>query len=119
MEYKEALYMTDYEKKISFLNRYFVFKKMSTRNAEKLTIALLSGNDAPEEEPVETKVEVEPVAKELPQNPKKPKVTQLKKKLRLVEATEAQEQAEMPPIQKKKNTRKKRIIVNNSDDDEK
>jgi hypothetical protein len=119
VEYKEALYMTDYEKKISFLNRYFVFKKMSTRNAEKLTIALLSGNDAPEEEPVETKVEVEPVAKELPQNPKKPKVTQLKKKLRLVEATEAQEQPEMPPIQKKKNTRKKRIIVNNSDDDEK
>jgi hypothetical protein len=44
-EYKSALNMTEYEKNISFLNRYFVFKKISTRNAEQLTKAILSGNE--------------------------------------------------------------------------
>jgi len=39
--FKEALNMTGYEKDISFLNRYFVFKKTSTRNAEKLTKSIL------------------------------------------------------------------------------
>jgi hypothetical protein len=34
-DYKDALYMRDYEKDISFLNRFFVYKKTSTRNAAK------------------------------------------------------------------------------------
>ena len=33
--------MRQFEKDISFLNRYFVYKKTSTRNAEKLTKTLL------------------------------------------------------------------------------
>lgn len=45
VDYKQALEMTDYEKDISFLNRYFVFKKTSNRNAETLTAALLQGDD--------------------------------------------------------------------------
>jgi hypothetical protein len=40
-DYKNAAYMKDYEKDISFLNRFFVYKKVSTRNAEKLTKTLL------------------------------------------------------------------------------
>ena len=40
--YKDAIYMKDYEKEISFLNRFFVYKKTSTRNAEKLTNAILN-----------------------------------------------------------------------------
>ena len=40
-DYKDALKMKDYEKNISFLNRYFIYKKTSTRNAEKLTRAML------------------------------------------------------------------------------
>jgi hypothetical protein len=41
LDYKDAASMTPYEKDISFLNRFFVYKKTSTRNAEKLTKVLL------------------------------------------------------------------------------
>ena len=40
-EYGMAPSMMDYEKKISFLNRYFVFQKIATRNVEKLTKSIL------------------------------------------------------------------------------
>lgn len=40
-DYKDALYMREYEKDISFLNRFFIYKKTSTRNVDKLTKALL------------------------------------------------------------------------------
>jgi hypothetical protein len=40
-EYGMAPNMMDYEKRISFLNRYFVFQKIATRNVEKLTKSIL------------------------------------------------------------------------------
>lgn len=40
-EYGNALSMNSYEKKISFLNRYFIYKKISTVNAEKMSIELI------------------------------------------------------------------------------
>jgi hypothetical protein len=40
-EYENALNMTSYEKKISFLNRYFVYKKIAHVNAEKVSIELM------------------------------------------------------------------------------
>jgi hypothetical protein len=40
-EYGDALSMNSYEKKISFLNRYFIYKKISTVNAEKISIELI------------------------------------------------------------------------------
>jgi len=40
-EYGMAPNMMEYEKKISFLNRYFVFQKIATRNVEKLTKSIL------------------------------------------------------------------------------
>jgi hypothetical protein len=50
-DYKDALSMRDYEKDISFLNRFFIYKKTSTRNAEKLTKSLL--DQLPGEEEIE------------------------------------------------------------------
>ena len=41
-DYKDAINMTSYEKKISFLNRYFVYKKISNVNAEKIANELMS-----------------------------------------------------------------------------
>ena len=41
-EYKEAINMTPHEKTISFLNRYFIYKKVTNVNAEKLTTILLN-----------------------------------------------------------------------------
>jgi hypothetical protein len=40
-EYEHALNMSAYEKKISFLNRYFVYKKIAHVNAEKVSIELM------------------------------------------------------------------------------
>jgi hypothetical protein len=51
IDYKDAQQMQLYEKDISFLNRYVVYKKISTRNAEKLTKSLLE--QIPEEEHLE------------------------------------------------------------------
>jgi hypothetical protein len=44
IEYKNALNMAPYEKTISFLNRYFIYKKTNHIDAEKLTNALLKKN---------------------------------------------------------------------------
>jgi hypothetical protein len=41
-EYKEAVNMTAYEKTISYLNRYFIYKKVSSVDAEKLTTIMLN-----------------------------------------------------------------------------
>jgi hypothetical protein len=45
VEYKEAINMSDYEKEISFLNRYFIFKKVMSIDADRLTKVLISGDD--------------------------------------------------------------------------
>ena len=50
-EYDSALNMTANEKAISFLNRYFIYKKVSNENAEKLTAMFLH------KDPVETENE--------------------------------------------------------------
>jgi hypothetical protein len=107
-DYKDALYMRDYEKDISFLNRFFIYKKTSTRNAEKLTRAFL--DQLPEEDALEqagTMLAREAVEKatELV----KPKAKKLSEKLKLQEATEALEDTLKEPT-KKKTTRKKKAI---------
>jgi hypothetical protein len=81
-EYGMAPNMMDYEKRISFLNRYFVFQKIATRNVEKLTKSILEHlPDELEFEEKQTAIAqkvVEKVDKEL-----KPKVKNLKKKILL------------------------------------
>jgi hypothetical protein len=89
-EYKDALYMRDYEKDISFLNRFFVYKKTSTRNSEKLTKSLLE--QLPEQEEIEQVGTI--LARETVKEAEeivKPKAKKLSNKLKLEEATEALE----------------------------
>ena len=107
-DYKDALYMRDYEKDISFLNRFFVYKKTSTRNAEKLTNAFLG--QLPGEEEIEnagTMLAREAV--EEAQELLKPKVKKLTNKLKLQEATEALEEVIVPAP--KKRTRKVKEVI--------
>ena len=102
-DYKDALNMRDYEKDISFLNRFFIYKKTSTRNAEKLTRTLL--DQLPDEEALElagTMLAREEVKKA--EEIVKPKAKRLSGKLKLQESTEALEEAK--PIVKKGKTRK-------------
>ena len=87
-EYGMAPSMMDYEKRISFLNRYFVFQKIATRNVEKLTRSILE--HVPHEFEFEDRQSaiaqkmVKKVDEEI-----KPKVKNLRRKLKLQEATEA------------------------------
>jgi hypothetical protein len=90
-DYKDALFMRDYEKDISFLNRFFIYKKTSTRNAEKLTKTLLE--QLPDEEYVEQVGTM--LAREAVKEAEKivkPKSKKLNEKLKLQEATEAFEE---------------------------
>jgi hypothetical protein len=91
----EAPNMTSYEKKISFLNRYFVYKKVRDVNVEKLQLELGEYEESViQREKEETKRAVV-VAKE-EEIKLRPKVKKLTKKLLLVPATEAVD--EQPPI---------------------
>ena len=128
VDYKEAPNMTKYEKDISFLNRYFVFKKIRTINAEKLTNAILGALPSEYEfeesqtkiakKAVEKQEQKEQKGKEQEEKPKrKPKA--LQRKLILTEAVEATSE-DLPPAntkipsvlvtEPKKTTRKKKAV---------
>jgi hypothetical protein len=109
--------MKNYEKDISFLNRFFVYKKIAIRDAEKLTKTILE--ELPQEEAYEqasTMLARESVKKA--QEEIKPRAKKLGQKLKLVEATEALEEGEgetvkeiIPVTKSKKTTRKKKAQV--------
>jgi hypothetical protein len=105
-DYGEASLMKTYEKNISFLNRYFVFKKIRTINAEKLTAAILS--QLPDEIEFERMESI--LAEEAVKNADeiiKPKSRKLGKKLLLQEATEALDE---DVVDVKKKVRKPRKV---------
>jgi hypothetical protein len=100
IDYKDALYMKDYEKDISFLNRFFIYKKTSTRNAEKLTKTLL-GQLPDEVEFEQTGTILAREAVEKAEEIVKPKAKRLSQKLKLQDATEALDE-EKPEVLNKK-----------------
>jgi hypothetical protein len=79
-EYGSASKMTAYEKKISFLNRYFVYKKIRDENAEKVKLDVVK--DLEEGEYLEEELEQEQVL-DLDQEPT---------------ADTIQEQVQQPPV---------------------
>jgi hypothetical protein len=99
VDYKDAGTMTAYEKDISFLNRFFVYKKTSTRNAEKLTKILLGQlPDDYEFEQAGTMMAREAV--EEAELEIKPKVKKLNKKIQLQEAAPEVKEAKAQKIQR-------------------
>ena len=92
-KYKQALQMKHYEKTISFLNRYCMFKKMRTINAEKLTRSILDKvPDNLEFSQVESALLAEKIQihKKTEKQPAKPKIKRLAKKIVLEESPEAE-----------------------------
>jgi hypothetical protein len=106
-EFENAANMTVFEKKISFLNRYFVYKKIREVNTEKVELEL----GEYEESGVirnrkETKQAISVAEDEVAvRKEQKPKVRKLSKKLLLVPATEASD--ELPPVVIEKASTKK------------
>ena len=83
----EAPNMTKIEKKISFLNRYFVYKKVREVNIDKLHLELGEYEEAIQQREIEETKKAVVVAKE--EVKLRPKVRKLSKKILLVAATEA------------------------------
>jgi archaellum component FlaF (FlaF/FlaG flagellin family) len=86
--YGEAPNMTKVEKKISFLNRYFVYKKIREVNVDKLHLELGEYEEAVTQREREETKQAVVIAKE-EETKIKPKVRKLSKKILLVAATEA------------------------------
>jgi hypothetical protein len=114
-DYDQAPNMTGFEKKISFLNRYFIYKKIRTVNTENVelelgeyqeTYALQNKRDTESGQEV-AKNEVTKIA---------PKVRKLKNKLLLVAATEAIDEPtqnmNVEPKNLKKTAKAKKTVKN-------
>ena len=110
-DYGTALDMTAYEKKISFLNRYYVYKKISHVNAEKIALESIDETLAEKritnKAPAALKAAVKKVEKTL-EKPKKAR--KLNKKLVLVASTkdeedddEDEEKEKVPVVEKLEN----------------
>jgi hypothetical protein len=112
-DYKEAPNMTSFEKKISFLNRYFVYKKIRHVNTEKVELELGEYNQADNDTNLkETKMAVQSGKNEINHLDTTNKIRKLNKKLLLVPGTEAidegteAEAIDAQPPTKKKTTKK-------------
>ena len=101
-DYKDAPNMTAFEKKISFLNRYFVYKKIRHVNTEKIEIELGEYNQGDNQiNYMETQQAVKTGKTEVKKltETKVNKVRKLNKKLLLVPGTEAIDQEASPTPQ--------------------
>lgn len=125
-DFDEAPNMTSIEKKISFLNRYFVYKKVRTVNAESITLELGEYNETAAlrnrldteraQKTAKKEVAVEAAAAE--EATLKKKVRKLSKKLLLVPATEAFDEPKPVTTKaaKEKKPAKKLLIVESDSD---
>jgi hypothetical protein len=119
-DYGEAINMTEYEKKISFLNRYFVYKKIRNVNTDKVQMEFGDYNYSEMENNNKETQEAVAVSKEFEQlTKKKMKVRNLQKKIVLNPATEAideyyESDAKTEKKPEKKITNKKIHTVNNN-----
>ena len=127
-DYDQAPNMTSYEKKISFLNRYFVYKKVRVVNTE--TVELEIGEyqaTVQSTNKIDTQKAQEVAKEEVKKS--KPKVRKLSKKLLLVAATEAIDEPKVvEPEKKPKKSKKvketipvkstKKLLIVESDSDE-
>ena len=117
-KYKEADYgkaakMSAFEKKISFLNRYFVYKKIRHVNTEKVELELGEYSEANMSKNEKDTDESVKVAKEINKQ-LTPKIRKLSKKILLVAASEAVDEPELaqapvlePALEKEKETKQK------------
>jgi hypothetical protein len=128
-EYGDAPNMSGMEKKISFLNRYFIYKKYKEVNVSKVVLELGEYSESENIRNVLDSKQASEVAKEQIQKTK-PKVRKLSKKLLLVPATEAVDEKLVQPINLVEESTKKHaksksqikkapaFIIEGDDDDE-
>jgi hypothetical protein len=87
-DYGDSMKMTEYEKKISFLNRYFVYKKIRNVNTEKVQIEFSDYSPseiAHNEEETKEAVKIAKMEQKI-----KPKIRKLNRKL-IIESSSTNE----------------------------
>jgi hypothetical protein len=121
-DYGNAMNMTSFEKKISFLNRYFVYKKIREVNTAKVELDMGEFNayDMSQQANANAKETATEHAVQIAKKENsilKPRVRKLSKKMMLVDATEAVDDVPVPtapvpvaeqPVAKVKKTRQKK-----------
>ena len=100
-DYGDAPMMTSIEKKISFLNRYFVYKKIRVVNTEAIELELGEYNEtAVLRDKKETKHAINIAEEEEKKIQQVSKVRKLSKKMLLVPATDATDEQELEKVDK-------------------
>ena len=97
-DYGNAMNMTSFEKKISFLNRYFVYKKIREVNTAKVELDMgdYGERDMTQQQADVRETETAVIIAKKENAILKPKVRKLSKKLLLVDATEAIDEQPAP-----------------------
>ena len=103
-DYGTALDMTAYEKKISFLNRYFVYKKISHVNAEKIALESIDETLTEKRKTNKAPAALKSAVKKTLEKPKKAR--KLNKKILLV-ASPADDNSDEKEEEEKKEEEKK------------
>lgn len=95
--YENALQMTEEEKQISFLNRYFIFKKSHNVNAEKVS-KIVAIEEELETKSIEKMIEPEPEPEKAHTKEKKPRAKKIKtaEKVQLSDFVPIEEEKEEP-----------------------
>jgi hypothetical protein len=123
-DYEKAASMTSYEKQISFLNRYFIYKKVRIVNTENVELELGEYQETVSNRNKEDTEHAQEVAEEEVKKTKQ-KVRKLSKKIMLIPATEAIDEPKVI-IESEKKTKKtkkeikptKKLLIVESDEDE-
>ena len=107
-DYEQAPFMTKSEKDISFLNRYFVYKKIRTINTENVELELGEYQETAALRNAQDTENAQSVALE-EEKKLKPKVRRLTKKLLLIAATEAVDEPKVnEQVEQAKKSRKQK-----------
>jgi hypothetical protein len=122
-DYDKSPYMSEMEKKISFLNRYFIYKKIRTVNTETVELELGEYHEfESQRNAIDTKHAQNVAVEQIKLT--KPKIRKLSKKMLLVAATEAIDDSiqiiekEKEKEKSKKKPKKQLLIIESDEDDE-
>jgi GR25 family glycosyltransferase involved in LPS biosynthesis/predicted NAD-dependent protein-ADP-ribosyltransferase YbiA (DUF1768 family) len=111
-EYDSALNMTANEKTISFLNRYFIYKKISNENAEKLTSMFLHKDPVEAENEMRDSAEIaEFASKEAEVEAEAKAIKEAEEKAKAMKATKEAKEAKEKSIKSVKKLGKKLALV--------
>jgi len=116
-DYGQSQFMTAFEKKISFLNRYFVYKKIRNVNVQNVELDLGDYDSSIETRNVQQTKQAIEVAKEEVKKIQ-PKIRKLNKKLLLVAATEGLEEEVVKKTKKFASVKSKKLLIIDESSDE-